>query len=209
MRLIIQDLLRGVKKNRWKIFSGLLLISLLEILYQTSSVVHLRGKSRKKWWNSKCAYSASIVLLIYGFIYGMAFLLSQINGGGVEFVPVEYVDIMKVSYDIVSVERVKLFLMSMPVLITMTFALLQMVLIILIGPLFAMIVVMLLIFMSAYYMNPLLWGNYSMVLRSSLAVSNGYDMLLGFLIGIVLIIVFWLVGSRIFENTDIMGKAGE
>ena len=94
----------------------------------------------------------------------------------------------------------------LPLLVTMSMSLVQMLLCLVIRPTFSYILSVIVMISSAYYLSPALLGNYAMALRSDKVVTNGVPLTLGIVYSLVLIVLSVVLGSFIFQKTNILSK---
>lgn len=60
--------------------------------------------------------------------------------------------------------------------------------------------------LSAYYLNPLLLGNYAMSQRNDLLIDNGVNTKTGIVFSLALLVLSCVVGLFIFRRYDILNK---
>ena len=60
--------------------------------------------------------------------------------------------------------------------------------------------------LSAYYINPLLLGNYAMSQRNDLLIDNGVNTKTGIVFSLALLVLSCVVGLFIFRRYDILNK---
>lgn len=166
-----------------------------------------RSGSRSAWWFSKCTWNLLIIALFYAlaWLLILAFALSrgavlslenssaatQLMYFGPKQIPKEKLDL--------AVE-----ITLLPLLTSAAISLMQMMLCLIIKPIMSYIISNVVLISSAYYLSPMLIGNYSMALRSDNAVTNGVSEYMGILYAIMLAALSIGIGLCIFRRCNIL-----
>lgn len=95
---------------------------------------------------------------------------------------------------------VNLNLLLMPFLFTVSMSLLQMTLCLFVKPTVSYVFSVVVCILSAYYLNPVIIGNYAMALRSNQLVSNGVDINIGIICMVILGLFSVVIGMLRFKN---------
>jgi len=169
----------------------------------------IRSKSRKVWWLSKCIWNVITIISFYIVIYALALVLSIIyTGGKVGFEPSIFLKYMMIPIDRVNIQRFTILLLLVPLLTSIALSLAQMSFSIIVGPILSLMSIMIIDVFSAYFMNPFLVANYSMVMRSRILIRNGISPLIGIIVDVLLIIISIYLGDFIFRKKDIIENNG-
>jgi len=125
--------------------------------------VLIRSKSKKNWWISKCIWVLCSTVLYYGIIYLIVGVFAYFSGG----ISLETKDdIWKNGIVILNKKNFIETVFIMPVVVSFTFGILEMYISFLTSPIIAVFSILSYLVMSAYWCNPILIGNYTMLLRT-------------------------------------------
>lgn len=196
------------------------LINHIGILYFTLHYMHddlegfgqqmiLRSGSRTAWWLSKCIWNTAVVVLLYFIAWGTVFLLASANHAALSFEISPFMAEIMVfgSYQIPGADwPVALEITFLPLLVTLAVSQVQMLLCLVVRPTISYVISIILFIASAYYLSPVLLGNYAMALRSDKIVSNGVSRALGIRICLILILVSIVLGVILFQKYNILSK---
>lgn len=190
-----------------------ILIALLVSSYPTEDLNHYavnvlcRVRSRKVWWNAKCAWTILTVIAFYGLYFAVAFLYAFIESGGISWLPNEMLEntVNGLSFDSVSAQSLYL-AFCVPVIASIALALCQMLLAFVFRPVFGFLVVMVYLVISVYYFSPFLIGDYSMLMRNGLIHPEGLGSLEMILICAGVSCVILLAGNIYFVRVDLIAK---
>lgn len=182
----------------------------------------LKNRSRRVWWLSKCIWNVVTVTLLYVIVWGTLFLGTVLGHHSISGIWTIHKDICEVIMEMpvqsmpqagqlpVDIYHSGLFLLAViivPFVISMEISLIQMTFSLIIGPVISFMVVVIICVLSAYFMNPLLLENYTMLMRSNLVLGNsGMNLMAGVIAAIVLGSITILLGFRYFSRMDIMAK---
>ncbi len=163
-------------------------------------------RDRRSWWNSKCLWCISAVLLNY-VIFALTAILSALFYCA-DFKIICTTDFMtkifgeNMAYMTSSVAIwISFFL---PCIVTMGVCLLQILIGFLTTPVVSFACICGLYVLSAYYTSWFLIGNFTMWLRSTYLTEEGVHPFSGLILGMILSICVWYIGKKYFENKDIL-----
>jgi len=174
----------------------------------------IRSKSRRVWWLSKCIWNVITIISFYIGMYALCFLYSIIFAGGkigfqpFGFEPSVFLKYMMIPIDSVNIQYFTILLLIVPLLTSIALSLAQMSFSIIVGPILSLMSIMIIDVFSAYFMNPVLVANYSMVMRSRILIRNGISPLICIIVDILLIIISIYLGGFIFRKKDIIENNG-
>lgn len=166
----------------------------------------LRGRGR--WWISKCALCAALVVLYYMALYAALWLICLIGGFGTSVVPDEAVFNTRFGAIFVAAETTPaaLFvaLILQPILVTVALSLAQMAMTLFVKPIYAFIAVAAYLAASTLIISPAFLGSFAMPVRSSAIGVYNFDFLSCFLICAALSGFAVLLGRWKIAKTDII-----
>ncbi len=166
----------------------------------------LRGRGR--WWLSKCALGAVLVVLYYAALYALLWLVCVLMGFSSSAVPNEA--IFNTYFDVVFVASettpAALFaaLILQPMLVTVALSLIQMAMTLIVKPIYAFIAVAAYLAASTLSFSPALLGNFAMPVRSSAIGVYNFDFLSCLLICAAVSAIAVLAGWWKIAKTDIL-----
>lgn len=157
------------------------------------------------WWFSKGIYIIVSVLLYYTTIIVIAFGFAGISRGSLQKVSLD-ICYQVLGFDISNLTKSEIVWGTcvMPVIVLMALGIIEMVLSFITSSMVSLIVLLGYLSVSAYWLNELLLGNYTMLLRIK-SVSN----VTGITISCVCIIIFFGLGYFYFKQLDLIGKRRE
>jgi hypothetical protein len=168
-----------------------------------------RSGSRTQWWLSKCFSQFLSVFLFYIISWLELTICTWVVNGNLSL------NISKIMRDTTELGinaldnpnwNIHLYLLLVPFLFTVSMSLLQMTLCLFVKPTVSYVISVVVCILSAYYLNPLILGNYAMALRSNQLVSNGVDINIGIICMIILGLFSVLVGMFRFKKYSILTK---
>jgi hypothetical protein len=164
----------------------------------------IRSGSKRNWWYSKCIWVCVNTVVYYGTIY-LTIMVAAAFTGNLNLWNVK--DIWGLQMNLLSPIQLIITLFVIPVLFAIAFGMLEMFLSFLWNPLVAVIIMLTVCVASAYWDNPLLPGNYSMLLRNKWMFPNyNISMEFGFIYAIIIGFVSAVGGYHYFYRQDIMKK---
>lgn len=169
--------------------------------------VLIRNGSRRRWFASKCVWLLVNQLAAYICIYLCIFVFHWILGGNLSLqLTPEYINaVMNARTGFTEFPNTIIWMtVLLTFLVTMAFSIWQLVLTLFMKPIFAYIVVISFLLASAYFMTPVMIGNFAMPIRSEYFIGNGYDPVRGEIILCVVILAGIAVGLIKFRKYDIM-----
>ena len=166
----------------------------------------MKCRSRRLWWNSKCLWNCLTVLSVYVVQYATAFVYGLCNGN--LSMKVNYELFEKISNKSVPDNPANVwiivYMLVMPVVVSLVTALVQMTISMFTNPMIGMLAVMAWNVMSVFINNPLMIGNNSMVVRSSVYNAQRIQVWQSAAVCIVVYIVVYVVGMIGFNKKDIL-----
>lgn len=166
----------------------------------------LRTRSKTRWWFSKCICVTMMVLVIYVIMWAICAIVAGINykiSGGMNLPLLGMVCGIKGSY--MYSAAMPVYIMVVPLICSLSVTLFQMALSQFVTPVIALVIVLSVDVVSAFTDTSLLWGNWSMILKSSLAVENGgISVQFAIVASIVLAVIGVSAGCIQFNKKDIL-----
>ncbi len=166
----------------------------------------LAVKNRKSWWDSKCLWCVSAVLLNYITFAVFTVLSAAVCGAEwrlsntTEFVTLVFGGNM--AY--MTSGRAILTSFILPCIITIGLCLLQILVGFLATPVVSFACMCGVYVLSAYYTEWFMLGNYTMWMRSTYLTHEGVNPASGLILGLVLSVCVWYIGRMYFAEKDIM-----
>ena len=170
--------------------------------------VVIAGGSRWAWWLAKCVW----VMVAVGAFFILAFAVASVwtfAAGGEysvrvserlpELLAFSPAQVTQPPYEVLSC------LLGVPV-VTAALCLIQLLLSLLIRPALSYAVTVAILFLSAFYFNPWLIGNYLMAARSAALMQGGVDAVMGLTLSVTLIVAVSIGGGLVFSHMDILNK---
>jgi hypothetical protein len=173
-------------------------------LFGCGQRILILAESRKKWWYSKICWC---VFTVGG--YYLLFYFTLLCMGLVEGVPSEGMEgiynCLGINLYLISQGEIMLIWIIMPLLFSITAGLLQMLVGIILKPVAAYGITMMILIASVYWLNPLMIGNYAMLLRNQPFNENGVATGVGIVLCIMISLFSVIVGKSVVEKKDIIG----
>ena len=173
---------------------------------------------RRTWWISKCTWVIIYITTYFAVIYSVVVIFcllmhiplsSQISQD-------TYERAVKTSSSLILTSNTPehlpvpegffIQLYVLPVLSAIAVALVQMTISLMTSPIYSFIVSVGIFLTSAYYMSPLLLGNYCMAIRSNVIIPEGVTAENGALLAVLVSSVSIILGMLIFDRSDILPK---
>ena len=171
----------------------------------------MRYGSRRRWWQSACAWNILCVLKYYACFYAGAAIMCAVHYRDLDSAsPVMiHEDIINSMFSgeaegTIHTGLLLLMIVLLPVLTTMAMSLFQMALELYVFPSVSFICVLSVYIMSVFYMKPFMPGNYMMVYRMNQINPDGVGLMTGVLLDIAIIIVSIVVGYVGLKKRDII-----
>lgn len=162
----------------------------------------MKCRSRRLWWNSKCLWNCLTVLSVYAIQYATAFVYGLCNGN--LSMKINYELFEKISNKSVPDNAANVwiivYMLVMPVVVSLVTALVQMTISMFTNPMIGMLAVMAWNVMSVFINNPIMIGNNSMVVRSSVYNTQRIQVWQSAAVCIVVYIVVYVVGMIGFKK---------
>lgn len=166
------------------------------------------GGSRWAWWLAKCAWIATTVTAFFLIALFVAATWTLVSGGDFslhtsahlpELMDFICISGLEVSYDAHAC------LVAIPAA-TIALCLVQLLLSLVIRPPLSYVATLAMLFVSAFYYNPWLIGNYLMAARSSSMMPNGLSAEHGVMLAGVLALTVVVGGGMVLSRKDILNK---
>lgn len=168
----------------------------------------LKVGSRVKWWRKVCFKELLLIVKLYMAAFFSLILISFVGKGlTLDF---DY-EILRQLYgkgeELRSKEDINAILLLascifVPILVSVTSSVIQLVISSILEPIYGAIVVPVILVVSAYCCDKLLFGNYWMILRNEIVVTNALNITYGVLTMIGLICLGYFIGRIVFSRKD-------
>ena len=182
---------------------------LLNDLSHAGQQMVIRSGKRINWYFAKCIWNLCSCA-VYFIFAGLTIAIFTFIMGGTVKLSVN-MDLLYMIYqgtpEVESLSSGSALLIGivLPYLSVSALSLLQMTLCLVIKPVFGFLTSMLLLLLSVYWKSSLILGNGAMAIRSICLVPNGINPWIVMAECIVIIVSCVVIGSRIFNNSDILG----
>ena len=167
--------------------------------------VLVKSRSKISWWVSKCLCLTSMVVTVYLLLYGVSAAIAALNyelGNGLHMELLRYVCNLKNIF--AYTDGMRIYIMIVPLIISIGITLMQAGISQYLSPVIGLVTVLSVDVISVFSNSKLLWGNWSMILRSNLCLDGGIDMWKAVTAGIVVGIIGCIIGGVRFCNKDII-----
>lgn len=151
----------------------------------------VRVANRRIWWTSRCLTTVMIVIVSYIVLTLTIFLFTLFTRGEL------LQSIGESSTDMIVT------ILVLPLILTCCVGLFQLSISLRYRSLLSFLVIVVVLVMSAYFMHPLLFGNYLMFLRNQLLLTGGVITKEGFLLGAIIGIVGYGIGHITIKKLNI------
>lgn len=197
---------------RWLLIHLFLLYAVLyypyrDLVQSIGSVLVIKMGSRKRWWFSKCLWMVTYILCSYILMMCTVIVFCCLMGEkiSIRVSPLVMQTLMDSQTQNTSFPlKASAVVLLLPLLITITFSWLQMLLGLIIKPLFAYGVIVAIYVASAYFNKAFLIANYAMPVRSMYFIEQGYSLLEGIFVSVIVSIITFFMGTFMFSHYDIL-----
>jgi hypothetical protein len=166
--------------------------------------VLLRTRNKLNWWLSKCFCLVCMVVCVYTILYGICICLAGIN---YEVSGELHMELLKSVCKLDNIYRysdgMKIYLLTVPLVIQIGITLLQAGISQYSSPVIGLVAVLSIDVLSVFSNSSVLWGNWGMLLRSRLCVSDGIFLWNGIIAGVLLGLTGIVAGAIRFCKKDI------
>lgn len=166
----------------------------------------LRTKSRIRWWLSKCVCIICMILGVYAVMWAVCAIVAGINyriPGEID--PVVLTTVCNIKGGYIYSSAMAAYIMLVPLICSISITLFQMALSQFVTPVIALVAVLSVDIISAFSNSCFLWGNWGMILKSSVALkSGGISLPFAISAAIILAIVGVVAGCIQFNRKDIL-----
>lgn len=183
----------------------------LKDMNNLGKMVMLKHRTKKKWWLNKCIWNVCTILSCY-FVGYLTFIVALVVKGDFSFhcnrsLLKEIINNDKVDYTrIASLSRSSLIIICIviPVIISIGLSMMQMFLSLIIKPVYSQVIILSILIMSVFSCKVFLPGNYLMIIRNKLILTDsGVPSNIGLLIGILMMIIGGSAGFIVIKKRDI------
>ena len=170
----------------------------------------IRTKGRTAWWLSKCGWNLCSILFYHGLVFLTTALfcwVSQASFFDGFHKPLIYAVFQVQKPDMMPADTVwHGSMVLLPVLVSLGLSLLQMSLALFIKPVFSFFAIASLMISSAYFTSPYLLGNYGMVLRYHVVMTDGVNIQDGVILSVAVLLLAVAIGGVGFLHYDILNR---
>jgi hypothetical protein len=164
----------------------------------------LRTRNKLNWWLSKCLCMACLVVCVYAVLCGICICLAGIN---FEINGKLHMELLKLVCRLDDIyqyaDGMKIYLLTVPLVISVGITLLQAGISQYLSPVIGLVAVLSIDVVSVFSNSSMLWGNWGMLLRSRLCVSDGIFILGGIIAGVLIGLTGIVAGALRFCRKDI------
>jgi len=184
------------------------LVTLDYIQYDQNGIgkaIILRTKSKLAWWLSKCLSMICLVIGVYTLLFVVSAVVALINyrlSGELHMDLLSMV--LELNNTYIVEDGMIIYIFTVPILVSIGITLFQAAISQYLSPVIGLAVVLSIDAMSVFSNSVLLWGNWSMILRSSLCLQDGLDVWKSIAAGIVTGITGVVSGGIRFCKKDIL-----
>lgn len=177
-----------------------------EIYNNHGASVLIKGGSRDKWFISKWVWSILCVILYYfaAYIFVAIFCIVAKVPISFEIQPMEYQNLLSPVIESTKLDTV--IVIILPIISSAAAISVQLLVSLIISPFMGFMFMAVLYISSAYYFNPFLIGNLSMLARSSIFRTDGISFIQAVIISSMTMILSLIAGIWIFRRWDIMER---
>lgn len=186
------------------------LVALLVSVYPTNDLrtyalnVFTRIGSRRVWWVAKIAWTVLTVCSFYLLCLVVVAVFSLLAGDS-SFLPVSAVGLYSSGIDALAMSPTELCgILLVPVFVSVALSVVQVSLSFIVKPALSFLFVMAYCVASAYLYSPFLLGDYSMILRNGLVMSEGLSSVVMIVVSSVVTLVALGLGTLYFKKMDIL-----
>lgn len=195
----------------WLILNGYLVLAISWYPYKDYQISGyqslLRAGTKDRWWYSKCIWVAATALMYYIVIGVSVLLYSLVAHGNMTAGPIINIGLSDVDTSAVSGFDLCILLFLIPWLASISISMIQMLFSLAAGPVIGIVMSVAILTASAYFVSPVLTGNMTMLLRSTLISSyGGISPFHGILSSVIILIVSIVAGRLILNRRDVLKK---
>lgn len=167
--------------------------------------IMLRSKSKLCWWLSKCLCLICLVIGLYMLLFIVSAIAASINYRLIGGLHMELLSmVLELNNTYVFEDGMITYLFTVPILVSVGATLFQAGLSQYLSPVIGMVAVLSIDIMSVFSNSVILWGNWSMLLRSSLCSQDGMAVWKSIVAGIMIGIIGMAAGGVRFCKKDIL-----
>lgn len=174
-------------------------------LVENGRALYIASRDRMAWWNSKCLWCVSSVLIY--FIVSILSIVGTAMAFGAEcslqMTPEFAFSQLKATLEYVSFGEVVFIAVILPFIVTAALCLLQLLFSFLLSPVVSFALMSAQYILAAYYTAWYLPGSFTMWMRSSYVDEEGLHPLSGCIIAVVMMVAVYISGRQYFAKKDI------
>lgn len=170
-----------------------------------------RLKSRKEWWYSKCISNIVTSLCYYLIFIAVVIIFCLINRYDLSLQNTPEISQLLSTSGIYSYKQLTVFTnkeviiqIVSPLILLITLNLMQMMLSLIIKPAYSIVITMGILLIGLFIDNVYAFSRMGMCMMSNIYYTDGYDLIKGSIVCIVIIITSISLGACIFERYDIL-----
>ena len=195
---------------KWMLIYVILFVSTLSYPYDNLTEfgqnILIRSGGRTLWWLSKCVWCVVCVILFFTISFLTIVVFCYVSGVEMSLTLSGHMpELLEMSNNLSpQLDKLLPAIFILPFIVMIALNLLQITLSMILKPLYSFGINLVLMLVSAYYLNPLLIGNYAMPVRSDKMISNGVSFSSGVFLSLVVIILSIAVGLLFFRKRNIL-----
>lgn len=167
--------------------------------------VLIKSKSKFKWWFSKCICTCTMVISVYGILFVSSLVVTLFSSGDSKELHMKLIGtICELEGNYEANKDMMVYLILVPLIVSISISLFQMLVSQWVKPVLSMVVIMSVSVFSVYSNSKLLWGNWSMILRSDLCVADGVPGPTAVILALILGVIGSVVGGIAFCKRDVI-----
>lgn len=166
-----------------------------------------RTTNRREWWISKCIWVVESTLMSFFILYMTLLVLCMVFRIDISLQYSDYFNekILEMNFiQNVGIKEIILLVFVLPVITAVTINLIQLCLGMFLKKIYCFIITAIVLFVSAYYNTPIMIGNFTMIKRNILCISDGVTFKHGFLINGIIVALVVVAGLLKFRKYDIL-----
>ena len=199
----------------WLLFQMYLMFILGKYPYSEMNDNHgafvlIKGKSKKRWYLSKCVWNGIVVLSYYICCYGTILIYGIINGYDMNCKFATPIDDIALKSFVVPIEEISplgiMALFIIPIITSFSLANIQFMISTITSSVIGFVCSIIILVSSAFYMNVFLIGNTTMWSRFEYFLGGNIKPVTGMIVALLFSVVSIIVGMIIFLHKDILIK---
>lgn len=202
------------------LFPSLWILLFSQILFSTlyypnnsldgiGKIILIASEKRKYWWISKCIWNIFSVLLCFLIIFCCGLIGTLFSGGAFNLTVGKLSQGLfpKVNWFVPPSDiNLSFYLLAAPLIVAVALSLFQMVFSLIVKPIMSFAISILILVASAYYVSPIMIGNYAMVVRADVIAADNVSGKTGCILCLLIILFSLLIGNFLFSRYDILKR---